>query len=114
MSAPCTDRRGGTDVVRLAIGVLGCAMVLVAVLYELPPFTISYTSLAWHMLVSVGVGLLGIEAALRARRWWMMPALVLGFGVFLGLWCARVGRARPVGVRRGARSTHRMARGLGT
>lgn len=60
--------------------------VIVPVLYESPLFTTSYTSLAWHLVVSVLCGVVGVGLGLRtwpARR---LAGLVVGLGLLLGLW----------------------------
>lgn len=69
--------------------------VLVTELYSAPLFTISYTPLAWHMLVSVLVGFWAVAVALRHERWWYAPAVAVGVGVLLGAWWPAWGPRDP-------------------
>ncbi|MEE8602706.1 hypothetical protein [Euzebya tangerina] len=74
--------------VALAGAVFGFAVegLLVPVLYEAPVFTVSYTSLAWHMLMSIMVCWWVIGRRLRDGSAAGLAGWLIGLGVFLGAW----------------------------
>ena len=61
--------------------------IVVPVLYEAPPFSILWTSIAWHGLISAGLGLWLWRRAAR-RGWGAAAILALGLGALMGLWGA--------------------------
>jgi len=66
----------------VAAGLMGIAIegVPVPVVYEAMPFTIVWTSLAWHGLVSFGVGVVGMRDRLSSK------ALDTQWSSYCGLW----------------------------
>lgn len=54
--------------------------------FPLDPFAISYTSLAWHALVSVGFGLILLHRLLARGSRLAAIATISAFGAFWGLW----------------------------
>lgn len=63
--------------------------VLTAVVYggfPFDPFAISYTSLAWHALISVGFGLVLLHRVLARGSAVRAVSLIGLFGVFWGIW----------------------------
>ncbi|KIT14455.1 hypothetical protein [Jannaschia aquimarina] len=73
--------------------------VPVPVLYSAPPFTILWTSLAWHMLISVLLGWLAVRRALAGSRV-MAASVCAAFGLGLGIWNAYTWSAieAPLGI----------------
>ncbi len=75
--------------------------VLVHTAYEALPFTIAWTGLAWHALLSVVVGWWLVGGALAEGRTARVSALAAGIGVFWGAWAIfwwlERGRVAPVG-----------------
>lgn len=70
--------------------------VPVPVVYANPPLSIVWTSLAWHALLSVGVGWLLVRIVLADHGVWRAVALNAGFGIFLGAWNAFMWNAHEV------------------
>lgn len=68
--------------------------VVASTVYGAPPFTIVWTGVAWHGLLTVVVGWLLLPRALVAdgRRRWLVPAAV---GVAWGVWSAGWWAAPP-------------------
>lgn len=62
--------------------------VVVPVVYAMPPFSIMWTSLAWHGLITVGIGWVGVRHVLSVRPKWVAALWLSGFGLFLGAWNA--------------------------
>jgi hypothetical protein len=54
--------------------------------FPFDPFHLSYTSLAWHAVLSVGFGLVVLHCLLVAGRVVPILAAVAAFGVLWGLW----------------------------
>ncbi|PWK60546.1 hypothetical protein [Roseicyclus mahoneyensis] len=75
----------------LSAGVFGWLIegVIVGTTYEDMPFSLSWTPLAWHGLLTVGIGLVAIRQGLIARRVWPGVAVLAATGVFAGLWAAQ-------------------------
>jgi len=71
----------------VAAGFMGIAIegVPVPVVYEAMPFTIVWTSLAWHGLGSFGVGVVGMRWVMR-QSWTVMVSTLFAIGIFLGIW----------------------------
>lgn len=59
--------------------------VVVGTVYENLPLSISFTGLAWHALISVGIGIWALPILLSRRRELLAPAAVL-VGWFFGAW----------------------------
>jgi len=59
--------------------------VLAGTLYTGLPLSLSWTGLAWHALLSVGLGWSGLSRALRSGAWATLGAATL-WGVFWALW----------------------------
>jgi hypothetical protein len=59
--------------------------VVVGTAYEMLPLSISFTGLAWHALISFGIGLWVIPIILSRNRSLLLPA-VIGMGLFFGAW----------------------------
>ena len=72
----------------LAAGLFGFVIegVVVPVLYDTLPFSIVWTSLAWHGLISVLFCLVVFRRWMRAWRWPARLALCAGLGMAQGLW----------------------------
>ncbi|MEE9428371.1 MAG: hypothetical protein V3V25_09525 [Paracoccaceae bacterium] len=60
--------------------------IVVNVLYEALPFSILWTSLAWHALLSVSVGYYFYRRVMGAGTLWQAILLNGSIGLFLGLW----------------------------
>lgn len=94
-------RRGGGGVLGFYVSALVLGFVVegvpVPALYEALPFTIVWTSMAWHGIVSglVGVYLLRL-ALLRSTRAGLLACGL--FGLLLGAWAAYFWGAEPGGV----------------
>jgi hypothetical protein len=84
-----TGCRGAPGAV-LAAGVLGWLIegVIVSQTYEAIPFSLSWTPLAWHGLIGVGLALVALRLALLARSIWPGVGVTLLLGGFAGLWNA--------------------------
>ncbi len=54
--------------------------------FPFDPFAISYTSLGWHALVTVGFGLVGLHRILARGSAVRAVALIASFGAFWGWW----------------------------
>ncbi len=82
--------RAGAAPVIFAGALIGLLVegVLVQELYSALPFTILWTSLAWHMVLSVWVGIWLYRKVMLAPRWGPRAALCAGYGAALGLWGA--------------------------
>jgi hypothetical protein len=91
-AAALLERSGwlGAPGVVLAAGVFGWVIegVVVSQTYEAVPFSLSWTPLAWHGLLSVGVGLVALRRALLARPLWPAVVVLSLLGGFAGLWGA--------------------------
>jgi hypothetical protein len=59
--------------------------VVVGTTYENLPFSISFTGLAWHALISFVIGLWVLPNILSRNRKRLLPA-VIGMGLFFGAW----------------------------
>ena len=59
--------------------------VIVGTTYESLPFSISFTGLAWHALLSVWVGLWALPMLFSRRRLFLLPAAA-AIGLFFGAW----------------------------
>lgn len=59
--------------------------VIVGTTYEALPLSISFTGLAWHALISVGIGLWAVPNILSRNRPWI-PRVSIGIGMFFGAW----------------------------
>jgi hypothetical protein len=59
--------------------------VIVGTTYEMLPLSISFTGLAWHAPLSVGIGLWALPEILSRRPRVLLPAAV-GIGLFFGAW----------------------------
>lgn len=59
--------------------------VIVGTTYEALPLSISFTGLAWHALISMGIGLWLIPAILSRRSILAVPAAIT-IGLFFGAW----------------------------
>ncbi|MEY1556432.1 hypothetical protein AB3Y40_12440 [Yoonia sp. R2331] len=70
----------------VAVGLFGIVIegVVVPVLYEAVPFSILWTSLAWHGLLTIGCGLFGFRAVAR-RPVLAVPVFAVA-GLLLGVW----------------------------
>lgn len=70
----------------IAAGLFGIVIegVVVPVLYEAPPLTILWTSLAWHGLLTIGCGLFGFRAVAR-KPLIAIPVFAVA-GCVLGVW----------------------------
>jgi hypothetical protein len=75
--------------------------VVVGTVYESLPFSISFTGLAWHALISVGIGIGLLPEALTRRRELLLPVAVL-IGWFYGAWAVNW-NANPSEYHAGAR-----------
>lgn len=62
--------------------------VAVPVVYSNPPFTIIWTSMAWHALLSVTLGWLLFRHVMINKQWHQKLGLNVGLGLFLGCWNA--------------------------
>ncbi len=60
--------------------------VPVPVVYTAPPLSIVWTSLAWHGLITVGLGWALFRYVMIEGTLWNAALLNIAFGVFLGLW----------------------------
>ena len=60
--------------------------VLIPVVYENLPWSYSWTSIGWHVLIDVFVGLVLLPRALAARQVWVAPAACLTLGIAWGYW----------------------------
>ena len=60
--------------------------VLIPVVYENLPWSYSWTSIGWHVLIDVFVGLVLLPRALAARRVWVAPGACIALGVAWGYW----------------------------
>jgi hypothetical protein len=60
--------------------------VIVATMYESPPFSISFTPLAWHALISVTVGWFIVDRAVRRNRTWPFVWIGIVGGLAYGVW----------------------------
>lgn len=60
--------------------------VPVPVLYSNPPFSIIWTSLAWHGVITIGFGWALYRYVMINWRAWSAAAFNIGLGVFLGAW----------------------------
>ncbi len=88
--------RVGWPGVVVAAGLFGIVIegVVVPVLYEALPFSILWTSLAWHGLLTIGCGLFGFRAIARRPALALPVYAVAGgvLGVWLGfMWVAETG-----------------------
>ncbi|MEL6522947.1 MAG: hypothetical protein AAFQ66_18400 [Pseudomonadota bacterium] len=72
----------------LAAGLFGFVAegVPVTELYRSLPFTILWTSLAWHGLITVGLGLILYRRVMARGGWWTALGLNVLFGAALGWW----------------------------
>lgn len=79
---------GGLAAVLLAGAVLGWAIegMVIPVVYEAVPFSFLWTSIAWHTVIDVGVGLVILPLCLQARRRWIAPVAFAATGLFWGYW----------------------------
>ncbi|MEM6758317.1 MAG: hypothetical protein AAF601_02445 [Pseudomonadota bacterium] len=82
----------------IAAALLGILIegVPVAVVYSNPPFSIVWTSLAWHALITVGVGWLLVRFLLAQDQAWRAGALCSGLGILLGAWNAFMWNAQDI------------------
>lgn len=80
-------QRTGWPGIIVATGLMGLAIegVAVPVIYEQPPFTLVWTSLAWHMLISFGFGVIGTRWLLRQPLGVLVPSMSVA-GFLLGIW----------------------------
>lgn len=60
--------------------------VIVQTTYESLPLSISFTGLAWHALISVGVGWYAVRAAMRENNPLLVGALLVLVGLAYGFW----------------------------
>ncbi|WP_425038440.1 hypothetical protein [Primorskyibacter sp. S187A] len=60
--------------------------VPVPVMYSGPPFTIVWTSLAWHALITVGIGWIVFKQVMTHGGILRVILFNAAFGAFLGLW----------------------------
>ena len=60
--------------------------VLVPVVYSHVPFTIVWTSMAWHALITVVIGWLVFRHVMLCQTWYIKLTFNAGLGVFLGCW----------------------------
>ena len=60
--------------------------VLIPVVYENLPWSYSWTSVGWHVLIDVFVGLVLLPRALAARQAWVAPVACLTLGTAWGYW----------------------------
>ncbi len=91
--------RLGWPGVVVAAGLFGIVIegVVVPVLYEALPFSILWTSLAWHGLLTVGCGVFGFRAVAKSPMWTGLACAVAGLalGIWLGfMWVAERGAIR--------------------
>lgn len=82
----------------VSAGLFGFAIegIPVTVLYEALPFTIAWTSLAWHALLSAGLGYLVFRRVMSGQNWRTMIALNLGLGLGLGIWGGYIWNATEI------------------
>ncbi|MEJ6395363.1 hypothetical protein V8J82_19030 [Gymnodinialimonas sp. 2305UL16-5] len=80
----------GWIVIVLAGGIFGWLIegVIVGEAYEAVPFSLIWTPLAWHMLLSVAVGVAILRMALLAQSVWPSLLTFALLGGFAGLWGA--------------------------
>lgn len=62
--------------------------VPVPVVYSNPPFSILWTSLAWHAVITIGLGWVLFRYVMVHGRVWQAAALNAGLGILLGVWNA--------------------------
>ncbi|MBD3193278.1 MAG: hypothetical protein GF308_21770 [Candidatus Heimdallarchaeota archaeon] len=60
--------------------------VIVQTTYEELPFSISFTGLAWHALITVLCGWYLVKKTLREEKPWKAIGVSIGFGLFYGFW----------------------------
>ena len=60
--------------------------VLVQTAYDMLPFSISFTGLAWHALITVWTGWYALQKALRAPKPWRTVLIASLIGIVYGLW----------------------------
>lgn len=70
--------------------------VPVPVVYANPPISIVWTSLAWHALVTVGLGWLLVRVVLAGDRLWRAITLNACLGIALGAWNAFMWNAHEI------------------
>lgn len=58
----------------------------VAVLFESVPFSLIWTSLAWHALLSVTLGWLGYRVVMSRKSWAAASLYNLALGLLIGIW----------------------------
>jgi hypothetical protein len=58
---------------------------IVGTTYEMLPLSISFTGLAWHAPISIGIGLWALPEILSRRPRLLFPAAI-GIGLFFGAW----------------------------
>ena len=83
----------------VAVALLGFLIegVPVPVLYSDLPMSILWTSLAWHGLITVGIGWYAFRRVMLRGNWILMALFNAGVGLFLGLWNAYSWNARETG-----------------
>lgn len=59
---------------------------VVPAVYEAPPFSFLWTSVAWHAPVDVLLGLWVLPRILSGEAGWHLPALLLPLGLLFGVW----------------------------
>ncbi len=81
----------------LAGGLFGWLVegVVVQTVYEELPYSISFTALSWHGLISVIVGVYLLRRALVLWPWWGSLLLSLGLGIVEGGWAIWWWREAP-------------------
>ena len=86
------ERSGARDwgAMALAAAVLGWLIegVIVFQSYEAVPWSLVWTALAWHGVISIGVGVIGVRHALLSRRVWIAPVVCAALGAAFGIWGA--------------------------
>lgn len=60
--------------------------VVVFTTYESLPFSISFTGLAWHALITVGVGWYALQQAFQSQDDWASLKLAVAIGLGYGFW----------------------------
>lgn len=70
--------------------------VPVPVVYANPPLSIVWTSLAWHAVLTLGLGWLSVRVVLADARIWRAIAINAAFGFVLGVWNAFMWNAKEV------------------
>lgn len=60
--------------------------VVVQTAYDMLPFSLSFTGLSWHAMISVWVGWYALQKSLRSNNFWRAAILASLVGIVYGLW----------------------------